>query len=112
MFIFAFDDSTASSSPWKLDFFMVLLLVCGWFPCSANIEGPVEAQQPAIPECFAFIKVETASPSSASSSGHQDRNQNVTFSLSHYHQVAIEAQSSLFLKAAQFNLNFNNFALV
>lgn len=67
MFICASDDSTASSSPWKQDFFMVLLLVCSWFPCLADTEGPVKPQQPAIPECLAFFKVEMASSSSASS---------------------------------------------
>lgn len=43
-------------------------LVCSWFPCLANTEGPTKSQQAAIPECFAFISVEMASASSASSS--------------------------------------------
>lgn len=32
----ASDVSTGSSSPWKQDFFVVLLLVCSWFPCLTN----------------------------------------------------------------------------
>lgn len=71
MFICASDDSTASSSPWKQDFFMALLWVCSWFLCLAATEGPVKAQQLAIPECFAFIKVEMAAAASSSASGQK-----------------------------------------
>lgn len=67
---------------------MVLLLVCSWFPCLANTEGPVKAQNLQSQNALLLSKLRWHHRRRLPHR-HQDRNQNITFSLSHYHQVAI-----------------------